>query len=223
MPAKVQNRYKLCLLEDCLEADVSSRSVLPSLNRILYQVEGRTTINHSILIQDNIWFGFGEINLTSNELPSRLWRWELMDQHQTPTSLKGAGLASRLLISEIIESVKLDANWLMRCDSVGFPAGGRAYTHTHRGPGVRCLIEGAIRIDTQNHSEHFTPGEAWFEAGPEPVFAEASEKSHSRFIRVMLVPPEFEGKSTIQYVRDEDLDKPKSQIYRKYCETRLNI
>ena len=37
---------------------------------------------------------------------------------------------------------------LMRGDSVAFPPGGCAYLHRHQGPGIRCLIEGGIRIDT---------------------------------------------------------------------------
>ena len=223
MSEKNKAHYKLCLLEDLIEAGSSSQSVLPPTNRILYQVEGRTKTNQTFLIADNVWFGFGEVNLNSSDRSSKLWRWELIERDQTPVYLNGAGSSSKLLTSEFVDSIEPDENWLLRCDSVAFPLGGCAYTHTHQGPGIRCVVEGEIRIDSQDHSQHFLPGEAWYEAGPEPVFAQASEKSQSRFIRVMLVPPDFEGRSTIKYILAEDQDKPKLQSYRKYCETRLNL
>ena len=55
---------------------------------------------------------------------------------------------------------------LMRGDSVAFPPGGCAYRHRHQGPGIRCLIEGGIRIDTHGRSTSYGPGGAWYESGP---------------------------------------------------------
>jgi len=102
---------------------------------------------------------------------------------------------------------------LLRGDSVAFPPGGCALTHTHAGPGIRCLIEGAIRIDTHGRSTSYGPGGAWFESGPVPVFAQAATDRASRFIRVMILPRALIGKSSIRYVHPEDADKPKSQRY----------
>ena len=36
-------------------------------------------------------------------------------------------------------------------------------------PGIRCLIEGGIRIDTAGRSTCYGAGGAWYESGPEPV------------------------------------------------------
>jgi hypothetical protein len=80
---------------------------------------------------------------------------------------------------------------LMRGDSVAFPPGGCAYQHRHQGPGIRCLIEGGIRIDTHGRSTSFGPGGAWYESGPDAVFAQASPDKPSRFIRVMILPREL--------------------------------
>jgi len=57
----------------------------------------------------------------------------------------------------------------------------------------------------------YGPFESWYEAGPEPVFAAASETEETAFVRVMLLPREWEGKRTIRYVDPEDEDKPKLQ------------
>jgi hypothetical protein len=104
-----------------------------------------------------------------------------------------------------------DAEWLMRCDRVDFPPGGVAYLHTHPGPGIRCLLHGSIRIETDGRSATYGPFETWFESGPEPVFAAASETEVTAFVRVMLLPRESEGRRTIRYVDPADEEKPKTQ------------
>jgi hypothetical protein len=103
---------------------------------------------------------------------------------------------------------------LLRGDSVGFPAGGCAYLHRHQGPGIRCLIEGGIRIDVQDTSFSYGPGGAWYESGPDAVFAQAANDRPSRFIRVMILPRALLGKSSIQYVNEADKHKPRVQQYK---------
>ena len=112
---------------------------------------------------------------------------------------------------------------LMRGDSVAFPPGGCAYTHVHQGPGIRCMIEGGIRIDTRGRSTSYGPGGAWYETGPDPVFAQAAADNPSRFIRVMILPRALIGKSSIQYVKAEDKDKPKTQSYKVYADAPIEF
>jgi hypothetical protein len=104
-----------------------------------------------------------------------------------------------------------------RC--LAFPPGGCAYLHRHQGPGIRCLIEGGIRIDTDGRSTSYGPGGAWYESGPAPVFAQAAADRPSRFIRVLILPRTLLGKSSIQYVNEDDKAKPKSQQYRVFVDT----
>ena len=101
--------------------------------------------------------------------------------------------------------------WLIRCDRVDFPPGGVAYLHTHPGPGIRCLLFGSIRIETQGMSRDYGQFDAWFERGPEPVYAAASPSEETAFVRVMLLPRRWEGKRTIRYVSADDEAKPKLQ------------
>ncbi len=111
---------------------------------------------------------------------------------------------------------------LMRLDRVSFPPGGVAYLHVHQGPGIRVLLEGEIRIDTDGHSHSYGPLEAWFEPGPVPVFAAASETEPTAFVRCMLLPAQLKGRSSIRYVRGEDASKPKSQEYRVFVDEALD-
>jgi quercetin dioxygenase-like cupin family protein len=125
--------------------------------------------------------------------------WELEDE-----AGDGALLSAEVALDPAVD-------WIVRCDRVDFPPGGVAYLHTHPGPGIRCLLSGAIRIETGGRSSAYGPFDAWFESGPEPVYAEASPTEDSAFVRVMLLPAEWEGKRTIRYVNPEDAERPKLQ------------
>ena len=83
------------------------------------------------------------------------------------------------------------------------------------------LLEGGIRIDGEESSSLYKVGDAWFENGIEPVFAQANKKTSSSFIRVIILPSEFIGKTSITYVNEEDLAKPKTQMYRGYIDEPL--
>jgi quercetin dioxygenase-like cupin family protein len=117
--------------------------------------------------------------------------------------------------------VELGGERLIRLDRVDFPPGGVAYLHTHRGPGIRVLIKGRIRIETNGTASEYDPLQAWFEAGREPVYAAASETDETAFVRCMVLPAELLGRSSIAYVRAEDRDKPKRQRYTGYVDEPL--
>jgi quercetin dioxygenase-like cupin family protein len=113
-------------------------------------------------------------------------------------------------------------DWLARCDRVDFPPGGVAYLHTHPGPGIRVLLEGRIRIESGGEAHEYGPLEHWYEDGPVPVYAAASEQEETAFVRVMLVPAELAGQRTIRYVDPVDEEKPKLQRARMYLEQPLS-
>ena len=125
----------------------------------------------------------------------------------------------------ISSDVELDdaERWLMRCDRVDFPPGGVAYRHTHPGPGIRCLLHGSIRIDTEGRSREYERLEAWFERGPDPVYAQASATQETAFVRVMLLPAAWRGKRTITYVDPTDADRPKLQRATILLETSIEL
>jgi len=162
------------------------------------------------LAANSAWHGRRPCEVVAGKDGAEMYRWELRE----------AATAGSALSSE----VKLDrkAAYLMRCDRVDFPPGGIAYTHTHRGPGVRCLLAGEIRIKVSGKEQLVKPGEAWFEAGPDPVLALASEREPTAFARVMILPAELRGKSSIKYVLPEDADKPKRQTYQMFVDDPLD-
>jgi hypothetical protein len=203
--------HELRLLEDNVAAGEAFAFPADGVNRVLYVAHGGIAVEGQELGEDRAWHGRGAARVTAGPCGAALWRWEL-----APAGSQVFGTAAvklrRGLSGAIADGV------LVRCDSVAFPAGGCAYLHTHQGPGIRCLIEGGIRIDTAGESRSYAPGGAWFVAGPEPVFAQAAD-GPTRFIRVMILPAHLLGQSSISYVNADDRDKPKSQRYRIYLDT----
>jgi hypothetical protein len=148
--------------------------------------------------------------------------------HFGAASVHGRGLVWRVegeaeAGAKLAAPVEVDGDWLMRCDRVDFPRGGIAYRHTHPGPGIRCLLFGSIRIESGGDIHEYHALEPWFESGPEPVLAFASEDEETAFVRVMLLPREWEGKRTIRYVDAADEDKPRLQRATVFFEQPIEL
>jgi quercetin dioxygenase-like cupin family protein len=114
-------------------------------------------------------------------------------------------------------------DWILRCDRVDFPKGGIAYLHTHPGPGIRYLLRGELEVHTEGSSTVFSRGGAWFESGPEPVLAVGSQHEETAFVRVLLLPAEWESKRTIRYLDLADEAKPKLQRATVYFDRRIRL
>jgi quercetin dioxygenase-like cupin family protein len=113
--------------------------------------------------------------------------------------------------------------YLLRCDRVDFPPGGEAFLHTHQGPGIRVLLFGEIRIETQGATHTYLPGRPWFETGPDPVHAATHAGEPSAFVRCMVLPRAIQGSPSIRYVRDEDRERPKSQRYTVFLDEPIEL
>jgi hypothetical protein len=205
----------LRLYEDVLSSEARDLR-LPPLPRMIFVVHGTLTVAAHTFAADQAWQGDGAVALSAGPEGATCWRWELAsDERVGQLALPGAVLREKL-------SARLDTlpegDLLMRGDSVAFPPGGCAYLHTHQGPGIRCLLEGGIRIDTHGVSTSYGPGSPWFESGPDPVFAQAAMDRPSRFIRVMILPRGLIGKSSLQLVNEDDKTKPRAQQYKVFAD-----
>lgn len=212
---------ELRLVEDVMAA--GARLSLPGdgVHRVCYVVHGGIDAGNGPLRDDQAVLLSGAAEVTAAACGATVWRYELAPADVAVVPLAAGAGATREKLRERLAWPVADAV-LMRADSVSFPPGGCAYLHTHQGPGIRCLIDGGIRIDTGGHSASFGPGAAWFENGRDPVFAQATDRP-SRFIRVMVLPAALQGRSSIAYVNDEDREKPKSQVYKGYVDQPIRI
>jgi hypothetical protein len=203
----------LALYEDVFSN--AATLALPPMPRLIFLVHGGVTVADRALSDGEAWQGEGAATLTAGPAGATCWRFELT----TVAAADGvtAGVTSRAKLSARLDTLPA-GDLLLRADSVGFPPGGCAYLHRHQGPGIRCLIEGGIRIDTHGRSTSYGPGGAWYETGPDAVFAQAAADRPSRFIRVMILPRTLAGKSSIQYVNEADKDKPRVQQYKIFAD-----
>ena len=208
---------ELRLVEDFM----TDRGVLtlPALPRMLFVVRGSITAGRRTARMGETLYSEEAITAHAEGTGATLWRWELSDPRQPAAKISNSSVASRDKLVQTLATLP-EGDLLWRGDSVAFPPGGCAYLHRHQGPGIRCVIEGSLRVDTNGQSHTHGVGEAWFEAGPDPVFAQAGA-TPTRFIRVMILPRALIGKSSIQYVNAEDKDKPKSQTYRVFVDAPL--
>ena len=210
----------LRLHEDVLSS--GARAVrLPPLPRLIFVVHGSLTIADRTFGHEEVWQGSDAVTLMPGSEGATCWRWELAAD-DADAALRGTGIASREKLSARLDTLP-PGELLMRGDSVAFPPGGCAYLHTHQGPGIRCLIEGGIRIDTHGTSTSYGPGSPWYEAGPEPVFAQAALDRPSRFIRVMILPRTLLGKSSLQLVNEADKARPRAQTYKIFADAPIEL
>jgi hypothetical protein len=214
----------LVLYEDVLAND--AETALPARPRMIYLTHGsielavKNSANRS-LRDDEAWAGEDAIMVKAGKSGATLWRWELIADEAGTAPIAAPGVVSREKLKARLETLPKGA-LLLRGDSVAFPPGGCAYLHRHQGPGIRCLLEGGIRIDTHGRSTSYGPGCAWYETGPDGVFAQAANRP-TRFIRVMILPVAYIGKSSVEYLNEEDKAKPKAQQYKIYADLPLTV
>lgn len=199
------------------------RDIQPDTNRVLYLERGAVSIRCArqvaTLAANSAWHGNAGCRVQAGSTGAVLLHWELLTRQTAAAILEST--IQRAAPKPMLEcEIQLESApaYLMRCDRVDFPLGGIAYTHTHRGPGIRCLLRGQIKVSVKGGEHAVDPGQAWFEAGPDPVLARASATELTSFVRVMVLPLELRGKSSIRYVLPEDQDKPKRQTYQLFID-----
>ena len=215
--------YTLRLYTDRLAPKAEAK--WPACNRVIYVREGDAIMRAGAqavgLAADSAWHGGGPVTVSAGNAGAVLLRWEIAAS-AAAGAVASPGLDSALALSREVDLAD-PGGYLMRCDRVDFPPGGIAYTHVHRGPGIRCLLKGEIRIEVNGSAHDIAPGGAWFEAGPDPVLALASKTERTAFARVMILPREIRGKSSLRYTRPEDADKPKLQTYRVFVDEFIDL
>ncbi len=203
----------LRLYEDVLASDTELS--LTAGARMIFIVHGSITKADRVLQDDEAIGSESAGHIKAGREGATVWRWELTAGDPADVTA-GAGFVSREKLAAPLDTLP-KGPLLLRGDSVAFPPGGCAYLHRHQGPGIRCLVEGGIRIDTRGHSTSYGPGGAWYESGPEPVFAQAVDRP-TRFVRVMILPMTYLARSSVEYLNEEDKAKPKTQTYKIYAD-----
>ncbi len=166
----------LRLYEDVLSSAENVEFRLPRCRALFSWRRASAMISGKALQPGEAWQGEDTVTVKPGAEGVTVWRWELYRGDAPSTVAAAPGMITHEKLTAYLETLP-KGELLMRGDSVAFPPGGCAYTHVHQGPGIRCLIEGGIRIDTHHRSTSYGPGGAWYEAGPDPVFAQADAET----------------------------------------------
>ena len=220
------SNYKLRLVEDKLVA--GGEIALPALtgHRVVYVAGGSVDLEGAegsqSLAENSGRFGSAACSARSGGEGATLWRWELVDRSDEDWP---SDAQSSLKASHELELDPPQGEYMMRCDRVDFPLGGIAYTHIHSGPGLRCLLRGELSVIFNEGEEEamVAPGGTWFERGPDPIYAQASDTELTSFVRSMVLPREYKGRTSITYVKPEDADKPKPQEYTRFVDEFVDL
>lgn len=104
---------------------------------------------------------------------------------------------------------------LFRIDRIDLEAGAVTPRHFHRGPGIRRLIVGAVRVEVGAETIEVGPGGAWFEPGDQPVVGRNAAPGPSAFLRISLLPADLVGgKSSFVPASDAEAGKPRAVAQR---------
>jgi hypothetical protein len=201
-------------------------AMLAAERRVIYCVAGDVELSSEgrnvRLCEDEGFFSNQKVVVRGGSEGACLWRWELVQPNTVAGEIQCQGIKSTNAGDYKIE-LDTSVKRLMRLDRVSFPLGGEALTHIHAAPGVRCQLTGSLLVDTLGGHRRMWPGDTWVEHGPDPVYARGSKVHLSGFVRVMIVPEEYKGRSTITYIRPDDKDKPKFQSYKRYLEEPISF
>ena len=214
--------FTLSLYEDVLANGSHLVRLSEHRPHMIYVVHGSILIEGQVLADGNAWFGEHGAVLIAGDAGATIWRWEIAPTSNVRCPVSGEGFRSSEKLSASLDALPT-GELLLRGDSVAFPPGACAYKHVHQGPGIGCLLEGGMRIDTCGRSTSFGPGGAWYEPGPEPVFAQAAADRPSQFVRGMILPRSLLGHSSIRYVDQADRDKPKRQSYQVFVDQPISL
>jgi hypothetical protein len=207
-------RFAMRLFTDRM-APQSATRFAAGTNRVLYCAAGSARVRAgdavAALALNSAWHGCGGAAVEAGARGARILRWELARVGAPgPEPAAAAGIDSQLtLMAEFELDPAVPA--LMRCDRVDMPAGSVRHLHVQAGPGIRCLQSGTFHLELDGVARDYAPGEAWYERGPDPVFAAGSPWETSHFIRVLVLPAAYLGQRSSRTLDPEDEAKPQPQ------------
>jgi hypothetical protein len=186
--------YTLRLYHDRYGAKRKNAPTLLAQHGIVYMHEGSATVNGQPVKKDTAVYWRDVATIEAGSKGAQIWRWELVRTSDPNNLSHGAGIESRLRMSRRIRMFALvpTSKWLFRLDSIVDNEGSTGL-HSHPGSGIRCMIEGHLRVESDKGecSDNWNPGDAWYEEGSYPLISTSDKGEKATFLRGMVLPPEY--------------------------------
>ena len=218
-------RYQFLFYKDLLAPNTET-APLPAANRVIYVASGTVSVGDKKLEAGEATFQSGPVNIEPNGEDVELWRWDLSEIAAPGGSSSTEEHGSKPILTAPVEKLDIEpgSEWILRCETVNFPAETTVDMHAHHGAGIRCLELGEINfthLDSMKNTVQ--PGDAWYEEAFHYLHALTMKTGPSRFVRVMLVPPEYTTTSTFKHHDQADAGKPRRQTTDKLVDVTLTL
>jgi hypothetical protein len=186
--------YTLRLYQDVFAPGTQTSVDLEAQHSIAYVHKGSVAVDGQSLAADSAVIGRDVMSIVAGPERASVWRWELV-RTSAPNNLAGGeGITSRLRMSRRIRMFQLvpTSKWLFRLDSI-LDNEGSTGLHSHPGSGIRCMIEGHLRVESEKGecADSWKPGDAWYEEGSYPLVSTSDSGETATFLRGMVLPPEY--------------------------------
>lgn len=218
-------RYQFLFHKDLLAPDIEMEP-LPAANRVIYVASGTLSIGDKKLAAGEAIFQSGTVKFVPSTENVELWRWDLVEIAPSGGAQPSEEHHAKPVLIAPVEKLEIEpgSDWILRCETVNFPAETTVDMHAHHGAGIRCLELGEINFTHLDGMKNtVTPGDAWYEEAFHYLHALTMKTGPSRFVRVMLVPPEYNATSTFKYHNQDDAGKPRRQTTEKLVDVALTL
>jgi hypothetical protein len=186
--------YTLRLYHDMLAPDATVIPDLEAQHCNLYVYQGSARVNGQLVEKDHAVCSRDVTTMEAGPAGAVVWRWDLVRTDQPNNLARGEGIESHLRMSRRIRMFELapTSKWLFRLDCIVDNQGSTGW-HSHPGSGIRCMIEGHLRVESEKgeSSDNFRPGDAWYEEGSYPLVSTSDPGEKATFLRGMVLPPQY--------------------------------
>ena len=187
--------YTLRLYHDRFASKAKMIQDLEAQHSIAYVFEGSAKINGKEVQADSAVYHKDVVTMEAGSDGAWIWRWELVRTEQANNLSVGEGIDSHLKMSRRIRMFELvpTSKWLFRLDCI-IDNQGSTGLHSHPGSGIRCMLKGQMRIESDKgeSSVNNKAGDFWYEEGSYPLVSTTDEGNKATFLRGMVLPPEYD-------------------------------
>jgi len=109
------------------------------------------------------------------------------------------GLYADLKIEQVITGnlTELNGKHRLRVADVTYEPGGFVGNHHHAGPGLRCVYEGTLTYVQQGATNHYGPGDCFYESGNVDHHAQNEGTGPVRLFKFQILPKDWTGSLAI--------------------------
>jgi hypothetical protein len=161
----------------------------------VYVFDGSAAVNGERLEKDTAAYARDVLRIEAGPEGATVWRWDLVRATEPNNLVAGEGVVSRLRMSRCIKMFELvpTSKWLFRLDAITDMSGSTGL-HSHPGSGIRCMLEGQMRVESDKgeSSDNRGSGSCWYEEGSYPLVSTCDPGNMAHFLRGMVLPPEYD-------------------------------